>query len=96
MLEKNKLEEIRKYLTQEFKEYELDDRYDFDRMAQTFRLVSGKVIYLVTVSREFIDDHSANQLSSILSSSNLSTYFQSKDVSRLIITTSGLKTETKQ
>ena len=93
MLEERKLEKIRKYLIQEFKECELDDRYDFDRIAQTFRLASGKVIYLVTVSREFIDDHSAKQISSILSSSNLSTYFQNKNVSRLILTTSGIKTE---
>jgi hypothetical protein len=96
MLNENKLGEIRKYLTQEFKGYELADTYDFDRMAQTFRLVCGKVINLVTVSEEFIEDHSAKQISSILSSSNLSTYFQSKNVSRLIVTTSGLKTEPKR
>ncbi len=71
----------------------MDDYYDFDRVAQTFRLMLGDKIHLVTPSRAFIDDHSASEISILLQGYNLSQYFKDERVTRVIVTNSGIEIE---
>lgn len=94
MLSEEKLRAIRNYLKTEFKDFDLDDAYDFDRIGQTFRLVKGQKIYLVTVRRAFIDDHTPSELSNILKHGHLTQYFLNEKVSRIVVTGKGIQTKT--
>jgi len=94
MLSEEKLRVIRNYLKTEFKDFDLDDAYDFDRIGQTFRLVKGQKIYLVTVQRAFIDDHTPSELSNILKHGHLTQYFLNEKVSRIVVTGKGIQTKT--
>ena len=95
MFSEEKLSAIRNYLKEEFSEHEIADKYDFDREAQTFRLSTKHKIHLVTVSREFLDDHSASEISNILSRSHLNQYFQKENVVRIVVKNSEIRTEKK-
>ncbi len=94
MLPEEKLSVIRDYLRTEFAGFDLADQYDFDRIAQTFRLVKDQKIHLVTVRRNFIDDHTPSELSTILDRSHLKHYFSDEKISRIVVTQKGVQTET--
>jgi hypothetical protein len=96
MLSEDKLSVIRNYLRTEFPGFDLEDRYDSDRIAQTFRLDEGQKIHLVTVSREFIDDHTPSEISMILQGSHLKQFFYGEKVTRVLVTSKGIKTEISQ
>ena len=95
MFSKDKLDAVRVSLKAEFPEYEMADQYDSDRYAQTFRLTKAndQRIFLVTVAREFLDDHEAAEISNILQRTPISGSFRSKHVSRVIISNSGIRGE---
>ncbi len=94
MFPDDKLEVIRSCLKTQFPEHDLADQYNFDRLAQTFRISNEKEIYLVTVSKEFIDDHNTSEIEEIINESHLYQFFKSGDIARVILTTKGIKTET--
>lgn len=93
MLSEEKLRVIRNYLKTEFKDFDLTDKYDFNRIAQTFRLVKGKKIHLVTVQRAFIDDYTPSEIAAILKRSCLKDFFLNEKISRLVITNKDIQTE---
>ena len=83
---------MKTYLRAEFPDHEIADKYDSDRVAQTFRLTeeNNQRILLITIAREFIDDHDAAGISSFLQSIRISDYFKPEDVYRVIVTNSGI------
>ena len=89
---KNKLNVIRNYLNVEFPGNTVEDQYDFDRTAQTFRIANDR-IHLVTISRAFLDDHDVSEIESYLKGSHLSKYFQREGVNRITVTNSGIRQE---
>jgi len=94
---KEKLNVIREYLNTKFPGYDIAyaiaNQRDFDTRAQTFILTKDKVINLVTIEYIFLDDHNASEIWSLISKSNLSQYFLKQNVTRVIFTNSGIKTE---
>jgi hypothetical protein len=95
MFPEEKLSAVRNYLKSEFPDYAVDDQYDFDRVAWTFRLTLKDKIHLVTVAREFIDDHTPSEISNILQKHPLSQHFRQAKVARIVIRNSGIKPEEK-
>ena len=93
MLSEEKLKIVRDFLKSQFPDYELADKYDFSRMAQTFRLTTVERFYLITVLRKFLDDHNASEIKKILERSKLDEYLNRYKKIHLIITSSGVKTE---
>jgi hypothetical protein len=93
MFSEEKVEAIRKYLRVEFADYDLADEFDFERHAQTFRLIKDSRICLITVSGSFINDHTTSELSRVLSYGNLKQYFADEKVSRIIITEGKIQIE---
>ena len=61
MFPEDKLNVIREYLRSEFETENIDDKHDFDREAQTFRIDADR-LYLITVAREFIDDNDSAEI----------------------------------
>ena len=57
-MDKNKLDVVRVYLNGEFAGSTIDEKYDFDRGAQTFRIRIGKDLLLLKVGEEFLSDNS--------------------------------------
>jgi hypothetical protein len=88
-----KLNAVRNYLSAEFPDYAIHDLYESSREAQTFHLTTKDEINLVTVSREFFEDYSSSKIIEVLERSNLSQYFQQKDIARIIVTSSGIVVE---
>lgn len=84
MFPEDKLRAIREYLGGEFNSNNITDREDFDREAQTFRIDESNRIYLVTVTREFIDDNDAESISSILKRFPLKNRFDDPNVNRIV------------
>ena len=94
-LDEEKLNAIRNYLISEFPGYTVNDRYNSDRVVQTFRLAFKDKTHLVDVLRTFIDDSSVSEISNVLERSHLSKYSRREDISRIIVTNSGIKLEKK-
>lgn len=93
MFAEEKLNAVRNYLRGEFPSYAIHDQFDHDRYAQTFRLTQENKIHLVTVSREFLDDHSTSEILKSLERCHISQYFQKESVARVVVTNSGVKLE---
>jgi hypothetical protein len=88
-----KLNVIRKYLRTVSPESEHADKYDFDRMAWTFRLYQKGKIQLVTFSREFIEDNAPGHISSFLEYEQVLKYFERESIKRVLVTGKGISTE---
>lgn len=58
-MEETKLAAVRSYLQDEFPQAAIDENYDFDRCAQTFRIRKGKQSLLLKVGEEFLADNTA-------------------------------------
>jgi hypothetical protein len=56
MIPQAKIEAIRKYLQNEFLDYEIADTDDFERASWKFRAVKDSTIYVVKFERRFLDD----------------------------------------
>jgi hypothetical protein len=96
MFSAEKINAVKECLKSEFPDHSLHDRFDFDREAQTFRLLQDEnsELKLVTVAREFIEDHAAGEISMILNRLQLSDTFQrTKDKNRMIVTSKGITFE---
>lgn len=56
-MDESKLNAVRSYLKREFAGATIDEKYDFDRGAQTFRVRIDKDLFLVKVGEEFLSDN---------------------------------------
>ncbi len=88
-----KVSAVRQYLLGEFPDQDVDDTYNFECMAQDFRIGHGSVSRLVRVSGEFLMDHDAGTIRSILQRSQLADTMRSAGNSRVLVTTQGLNVE---
>jgi excisionase family DNA binding protein len=88
-----RIEAVRQYLREHFQRCELADRYDFDRIAQTFRLECDKDWYLITVSRAFLDDNPETKIPGKLDSFSLVQFMTENPASRIVVTNRGLRVE---
>lgn len=61
-MDENKLTVVRSYLGDEFAGSTIDEKYDFDRGAQTFRVRVGKDLLLLKVDEEFLSDNNEAQI----------------------------------
>ena len=76
---------IRDYLLKvEFPDYNINERYDVERIAQTFRLEGNGKIILIIVRRTFINDDSVSQISDYLRAFNLAQYTPGDQTSLVI------------
>ena len=67
-MDENKINVVRSYLNGEFAGSTVDEKYDFDRDAQTFRIRIGKDLLLLKVGEEFLSDNNEAQIRTHLES----------------------------
>jgi hypothetical protein len=87
---------VSEYLERALPGTRVNDAVDFDRHAHSFRLTdaSGRMIGLVTVSGEFLDDVPAAEIGERLKTMPLKDALSAAGTTaRVIVTTTGLRTE---
>jgi hypothetical protein len=89
MLDPSKVRAVLSYLQGEFPEQTVHDSYDTERCAHSFRIDNDSVLYLVTVSREFLDDHGAAEIPSLLRQYALADMLKKAGRSRVLVTNTG-------
>jgi len=65
-MEEAKLNVVPSYLSGEFQGATIDEKYDFDRGAQTFRIRIARDLLLLKVGEEFLSDSNEEQVRSHL------------------------------
>ena len=93
MLDPSKITVIRSYLESEFADLPVFDSCDLDHEAQSFRVGQGVPSYLATVTAEFISDHSAEEIVSLIGKWQLGQVLRRVGRSRVRVTNSGLRIE---
>jgi len=71
-MEENKLNAVRKYLLSEFKNDVVEEKYDFDRCAQTFKVHHKNESLLLKVDENFLDDNSEDEITAVLENQEIS------------------------
>ena len=88
-----KIDVVRAYLKSEFPKSEIDDRWEFNRDAQSFRVNHEQQQFLITVSLEFFRDYPASAIETQLSRFRLADAMKQAGNRRVIVTTKGLRIE---
>ncbi|MDL1969823.1 MAG: hypothetical protein LWW94_02400 [Candidatus Desulfofervidaceae bacterium] len=91
MFAEEKLNVIREYLKTKFPDYTVDEGYEFDHSAQTFRLRRRNKMHFVIISEEFIDDREGSKIKTSLQKIPLKKYFHQEGVTCVIITNSSIR-----
>lgn len=61
-MDEKKLEVVREYLKSKFPENTIEEKYDFDLSAQTFKIHKGKHRLLLKVGENFLEDNNEEQI----------------------------------
>jgi len=94
-IEQNKIDVVYKYLKDEFPECSIEDKYSFDRFAQTFKVKHRESFYLVVISGEFFINFDVSSIYAKLNQFCLAKHLQENVNSLIIVTDKGLKVEQK-
>lgn len=62
----NKLNTVREYLASSFPGKVVEEQYDFDRGAQTFKVRDGKDSLLLKVGENFLEDNDSGQVNQFI------------------------------
>lgn len=65
-MDQQKLKAVRTYLEKEFPGSTIEEKYDFDRGAQTFRIRVEKELLLLKVGEEFVEDNGEPEITAHL------------------------------
>lgn len=65
-MQENKLGAVREYLKDEFPDKTIDEKYDFDLSAQTFKIRNGRDSLLLKVGENFLSDNNEEQIKTVL------------------------------
>jgi hypothetical protein len=91
MLDQEKVTAVRDYLQTEFPNHSIDDWYDPERKAQTFRVSAQGSTYQAIVAQEFLDDHEVAAIGLKLKIFTLAEHLRDLPSDPVIVTSHGLK-----
>ena len=94
-MDHDKIKSIKDYLLQNFPSCTIDNKYDFSRVAQTYRIKTLSGILLVTFSKEFIDDNDTKDILKKLSNWNLIDLLRDSYSSLIVVTNHGIRIESR-
>lgn len=94
-MDSDKIQAIKDYLSKHFPNCAHDDKYDFSRGAQTFKVETEIGILFAIFSEEFIDDNDSKSILNKLDQWNLSDQLRNNSSALVIVTNSGIRFESK-
>ncbi len=94
-MEGNKLDIVRKYLTSQFSGCAVEEKYDFDRGAQTFKIHVGKDSLLLKVGENFLGDNDENKIAKHLESWKVANLLKESKNLGIFVGNEGPKTFTR-
>jgi hypothetical protein len=90
-MDKNKLELVRQYLSSQFPGRGIEEKYDFDRGAQSFKISQDKGTLLLKVNEDFLDETSPERITSLLGQWDVASLLKRNPKQGLLIGNEGLK-----
>lgn len=94
-MDSDKIQSIKDYLLKHFPNCVHEDKYNFSRMAQTFRIKTEDAILLALFSEEFIDDNNSNAILNKIDKWNLTNQLRDNPSALVIVTNHGIRFESK-
>ena len=94
-MDDDKIQTIRDYLSKHFPNCALEDKHDFSRGAQTFRIETENGILLAIFSEEFIEDNDSKAIISKIDKWNLTDQLRNNSSALVIVTNHGIRFESK-
>ena len=91
----DKIQSIRDYLLKHFPNCAQEDKYDFSRMVQIFRIKTEDEILLALFSEEFVDDNDSNAILNKIDKWNLTNQLRDNPSALVIVTNHGIRFESK-
>lgn len=91
----SKITAVRDYLQRKFPTWAIEDRHETDTIAEVFTISNTTThhSYLVTVSREFLDDNSPQVIAQKLERWNVAEVLTTSERSMFHVTSSGVSAE---
>jgi len=86
----DKLQIVSDYLHAEFADCEIADRYDFDLDAHRFRMTKRGELFLLKISRAFLDDHTPAEIAAQLRNREVSRALRQYVNHRALLTSRGV------
>lgn len=71
-MEDNKLDIVRNYLSSAFPGDSVEEKYDFDRCAQTFKIHHNNESLLLKVDENFLSDNNEDEIFTVLDNQEIS------------------------
>jgi hypothetical protein len=90
LLAQTKIEVVRQYLQDEFPGFQIEDKYDFDRVSQMFSADNGSKVYIVKFERLFLDD--TPDVREALQNLGLKNFMRLNEGKQVLVTKKGLVT----
>jgi hypothetical protein len=94
-MDDDKIQSIRDYLSKHFPNCTLEDKEDFSRGAQTFRIKTEKGILLAIFSEEFIEDNDSISIINKIDKWNITDQLRNNSSAIVIVTNHGIRYESK-
>lgn len=94
-MDSNKIQFIRDYLSKHFPNCAQEDKYDFSRGAQAFKIETEDGILLALFSEEFIDDNDSKAILNKIDKWNLTDQLRDNPSAFVIVTNHGIRFESK-
>ena len=91
----SKITAVRDYLQRKFPKWVIEDRHETDTIAEVFTIWNSAThhAYLVSVSREFLDDNSPQTIAQNLERWNVGEVLSTSERSLFQVTSSGVSAE---
>ncbi len=91
MIDQKKINAVREYLRAEFPNSTISDQYDFGRDAQIFSITDQDSKYVTAISEKFFEEHEASDIPTKLQKYVLGEEVRKHGLTRVLVTTTGLK-----
>ncbi len=90
MIDRTKIEAVNAYLRAEFPDYPIEDCYESNRVFHIFRIDCGNMMHLLTVSEEFLDNHSVSEIPELMGEFSLADSLRAAGSARVLLTNRGV------
>lgn len=85
-MNENKIQAVREYLSSKFPESKIEEKYDFDRSAQKFKIYKERSLLLLKISENFLDDNDKEQIKNTLENQKIAELLEENNEKIVFVT----------